>query len=47
MGESDYDIGHVVDPITFQEVVSSLQSDPWLEAMRDEMHSMALNEEPP
>lgn len=43
LGESDYDIGHVVDPNSFSEAVSVPQSELWWEAMRDEMQSMRHN----
>ena len=45
LGENDYDIGHVVDPVTFQETVYSdfsrscfsPQKDLWMDAIRDEI----------
>lgn len=43
LGENDYDIGHVVDPVTFQEAVSNPQKDLWMDAMREEMQSMQHN----
>ena len=43
LGESDYDIGHVIDPVKFSDVVTSPQSDLWWDAMRDEMQSMKHN----
>lgn len=43
LGESDYDIGCVIDPLTYSIVVYSPQSDLWLDAMRDEMQSMRHN----
>ena len=43
LGESDYDIGHVVDPVKFSDAVTSPQSDLWWDAMRDKMQSMKHN----
>ena len=43
IGEQDYDIGSVTDPITYEEAVSCPQSELWLEAMRDEIQSMRHN----
>ena len=43
IGEQDYDIGSVTDPITYEEVVSCPQSEMWLDAMRDEIQSMRHN----
>ncbi|KAK8936102.1 hypothetical protein KSP39_PZI012973 [Platanthera zijinensis] len=43
LGESDYDISQVVDPVTFNEAVSGPQTDLWWDAMKDEMESMKLN----
>ncbi|KAJ7972126.1 Retrovirus-related Pol polyprotein from transposon TNT 1-94 [Quillaja saponaria] len=40
LGEIDYDVGHIVDPTTYGEAISSPQSDKWIEAMREEMQSM-------
>ena len=44
LGESDYDISHVVDPVTFHDVVNSPQSGMWLDVMKDEMGFMPQNE---
>ena len=41
--ESDYNIGVEYDLETFSEAISSQKSDLWLEAMKDEMDSMAFN----
>ncbi|KAJ7962614.1 Retrovirus-related Pol polyprotein from transposon TNT 1-94 [Quillaja saponaria] len=43
LGEIDYDVGHIVDPTTYGEAVSSPQSDKWIEAMREDMQSMVHN----
>ena len=43
IGEQDYNIGSVTDPITYEEVVSCPQSELWLDAMRDEIQSMRHN----
>ena len=43
IGEQDYDIGSVTDPITYEEAVSCPQSELWLDAMRDEIQSMRYN----
>ena len=43
IGEQDYDIGSVTDPITYEEAVSCPQSELWLDAMRDEIQSMRHN----
>ena len=43
IGEKDYDIGFVADPITYAEAVSCPQSELWLNAMRDEIQSMRHN----
>ena len=43
IGEQDYDIGSVTDPITYEEAVSCPQSELWLDAMRDEILSMRHN----
>lgn len=43
LGESDYDIGHDQDPITFEEEMNIIQLDLWMEAMNDEMRSMFQN----
>ena len=43
LGENDYDIGHVVDPKTYKEAISSGNSKLWVDAMKDEMRSMDSN----
>ena len=43
IGEQDYDIGSVADPMTYAEAVSCPQSELWLDAMRDEIQSMRHN----
>ena len=43
-GEVDYDIGEVIDPVTFLDVVHSPQYDKWNIAMKEEMLSMANND---
>ena len=43
IGEQDYDISYVTDPITYEEAVSCPQSELWLDAMRDEIQSMRHN----
>ena len=43
IGEQDYDIGSVTNPITHEEAVSCPQSELWLDAMRDEIQSMRHN----
>ena len=42
-GEVDYDIGEVVDSVTFLDVIHSPQYDKWNIAMKEEMLSMANN----
>ena len=42
-GEVDYDIGEVIDHVTFLDVVHSPQYDKWNIAMKEEMLSMANN----
>ena len=42
-GEVDYDIGEVIDPVTFLDAVHSPQYDKWNIAMKEEMLSMANN----
>ena len=43
IGEKDYDIGSVADPMTYAEAVSCPQSELWLDAMRDKIQSMRHN----
>ena len=43
IGEQDYDIGSVADPMTHAEAVSCPQSELWLDAMKDEIQSMRHN----
>ena len=43
IGEQDYDIGSVTDPITYAKAVSCPQSELWLDAMRDEIQYMRHN----
>ena len=43
IGEQDYDIGYVDDPMTYAEAVSCPQSELWLDAMKDEIQSMRHN----
>ena len=43
IGEQDYDIGYVADPMTYAEAVSCPQSELWLDAMKDEIQSMRHN----
>ena len=43
IGEQDYDIGSMADPMTYAEAVSCPQSEFWLDAMRDEIQSMRHN----
>ena len=42
-GEVDYDIGEIIDPVTFLDVVHSPRYDKWNIAMKEEMLSMANN----
>ena len=42
-GEVDFDIGEVIDPVTFLDVVHSPQYDKWNIAMKEELLSMANN----
>ena len=44
LGECDFDIGKVVDPISFDQAVDGPQSSKWVEAMEDEMLSMKHND---
>ena len=43
MQEHDFDISDDSDPVTYEEAISSLHSNFWLNAMEDEMKSMASN----
>ena len=43
-GELEYDIGVVIDPVTFLDVVHSPQYDKWNIALKEEMLSMANND---
>ena len=43
-GEIDYDIGEVIDPVTFLDAVHSPQYDKWNIAMKEEMLLMANND---
>ena len=43
IGEQDYDIGSVADPMTYAEAVSCPQSELWLDAMKDEIQFMRHN----
>lgn len=38
--EVDYDIGYVIDPISYYEVISSSQSNMWIDGMRDDMQAL-------
>ncbi|TKC11565.1 hypothetical protein FA727_23840 [Robertmurraya kyonggiensis] len=42
--EHDFDISDDLDPITYEEAISSSYSNFWLDAMEDEMKSMASND---
>ena len=44
LDESECDIGHVIDLATIHKTIYSLLSNLWLEAIRDEMHSITLKE---
>ena len=41
--EHDFDISDDLDPVTYEEAISSSHSNFWLDAMEDEMKSMASN----
>ena len=41
--QHDFDISDDLDPVTYEEVISSSYSNFWLNAMEDEMRSMASN----
>ena len=43
MHEHDFNISDDLDPIIYEEAISSLYSNFWLDAMEDEMKSMASN----
>ena len=43
MQEHEFDISDDSDPITYEEAISNLRSNFWLDAMKDEMKSMASN----
>ena len=43
IGEQNYDIGSVANPMTYAEAVSCPQSELWLDAMKDEIQSMRHN----
>ena len=40
----EFDVSNSSEPVTFQEVMNSPQSEPWIDAMRDELSSMSQNE---
>ena len=40
----EFDVSNSSEPVTFQEVMNSSQSEPWMDAMRDELSSMSQNE---
>ena len=40
----EFDVSNSSEPVTFQEVMNSPQSEPWMDAMRDELSSMSQNE---
>lgn len=42
--EINYDIGFKEHPTTFKEAIESVESNKWVNAMKDEMNSMAINE---
>jgi len=42
--EHEYDLNNVDDPTTFEEAISSSHGDDWLNAMHDELASMAHND---
>ena len=42
LGETDFNIGHAVDPVTFKEALDSDQANKWLGAMKNEMTSMSI-----
>ena len=44
LGENDYDIGHMIDPVSYDQAITYSQSNKWIEAIHDEMQSMANNE---
>jgi hypothetical protein len=44
LGECDFDIRKVVDPIPFDQAIDGPQSSKWVEAMEDEMLSMKHND---
>lgn len=41
--ESDYDLGVVKDPITYEEAIECDDSSKWMDAMKDEIKSMEHN----
>ena len=43
LGEHDFDIGIVNDPITYKDAITCPQSSMWVNAMQDEMSSMDHN----
>ena len=43
LDECGYDIGHVIDPISYNQAISNPFFDIWLEAVEDEMRSVAHN----
>ena len=42
--ESESDLGIENDPVTFSQAMNDVNSDQWLEAMKDELKSMVHNE---
>lgn len=43
LSECDYDISHVVDPISYNKAISNPSFDKQLEAIKDEMRTIAHN----
>ena len=43
LGEHDFDIGQVSDPMTYKDAVTCPQSSMWVNAMQDEIASMDHN----
>ncbi|CAL5360549.1 unnamed protein product [Camellia sinensis] len=43
LGEQYYEPEEIIDPVTYNETVTNPNSSKWLDAMKEEMHSMEIN----
>jgi hypothetical protein len=42
--EYDYDVGSINDPVSYTKAINNVDSNKWIDAMKDELKSMAQNE---